>query len=270
MRAVGHSHRVRSGADAGDRDRVAAEPLGALLVRQDTDRRPVRHRADVQHRQRIGHHRGGAHLPDREALRLLGERVVEGVPVVLHRDQGHLFRRGSEFVHMSSDHHRVIPGVEAADREVEIGVGGQGDELVALPGVHTGHRLETERHADRHPSGGDRLPGRLKTEPSRRAAALDPLRGLWAEPQVVLDHAGGLELARKMIREIRADRPVDRIRRKRRRIGQRHVVRLLHHQPEVFILIPFLKRRNPAGDHVDPAVTSGGRHGVEPPSGRRR
>ena len=152
VRAVGHAHDVRPGADTHDFDRAIAGLRCNLLGRQDTHRRTVRHGADVLHRQRRGHHGRFPNLFDREPLGLLGVRVIQSITVVLHGNHGHLFDRGSELVHVALDHHRVVAGIEAADREVEVCVRGQRDELIAFPRVDPRHGFEAEGQAAVHPA----------------------------------------------------------------------------------------------------------------------
>ena len=144
---------------------------------------PVGHGADVEHGQRSGHHLGRAHVVHGEPRRVLSVGVVEGVGVVLDRDLGHLLGGRAELVHVPAHHHGVVAGVEAAHGEVEVGVGGQGDELVALPGVHVAHRLEAHDQAAVHAARGHVLVGVLEVQTPGGAAALDAREGLGHMPR---------------------------------------------------------------------------------------
>ncbi len=171
-------------------------------------RRAIGHHADVQAGQRPGHHRRIAHVLDGVAVALLGVGVVVGVDVVLDADRGHLLHSGAELLHVAGDHHGVVAGIEAAHRVVERYVGGQGDELVALPGLHVAHGLEAVGHAHVHVAAGDGLPGFLEAEPAGGAAAFHPVPGLGAQAQVVLGHDAGHQLAGEVIGEIGGHRAI--------------------------------------------------------------
>src|SRR4029079_10548309 len=177
--------------------------------------------------------------------------IVEGVRMVLDRDHGHLFDRRTELMHVPLDHHGVVHAVESADREVEICVGGEGNELISLPGIDPRHGFETEGCAAIHASGGHRFPGGLKTQAAGGASPFDPLGRLWTEPQIILHHAGRFQLSGEVVGKIRPDGSVDHLFGETRHIPQGIVVRLFHHDTEVLVLMRLGEFRNPAADHVD-------------------
>src|SRR5207249_9828184 len=108
-------------------------------------------------------------------------------------------------MHVPLDHHGVVPAVESADREVEVGVGSQGNELVAFPGSHARHRFKPKGQTTIHASGVHRFPRRLEAEPACRSPAFDSFRRFRTKPQIILYHARSLQLSGEMIGEIGSD-----------------------------------------------------------------
>jgi hypothetical protein len=148
--AVGHPHGVGAAAYSGDSYRR----LPSLVPNASEASSATAAPSDIWQQSRMvsgsgDHGRGTDHFHGQQ-LRALGIGIMEGVGVVLDRHLGHLLDCGAEFVHVASHHHGVIAGVESAHRIVEIGVRGQGDEFVALPGVDPAHGLEPHGQADLH------------------------------------------------------------------------------------------------------------------------
>ena len=213
-------------------------------------RRPLEHLADVEDGEGRGHHGRGAHLIDGERRRPLGVGVVQSVAVVLHGDLRQLLHRRPELEHVAAHHHGVVAGVEAAHRVIEVGVGGERNELVPLPGVDPPHGLEPHGEADLHAPGGDRLPGRLEAEPPGRPSPLDAARRLGVEPQVILHHGARHELAREVVREVGADRAVDLPAGKAGEVAQGVVEGLADHEAEILLGMGLGELGDAARNHV--------------------
>ena len=171
--------------------------------------------------------------------------------MVLHRHHGHLLDRGPELIHVALNHHGVVSGIESADRKIEVCIGGKRDKFIALPGIDARHRFEAERHAAFHPSGGDRLPGGLKTQASGCASALDAFRWLWAQAEKVLYHAGRFQLPREVVREIGADCARDHVLGEPRQVPQGVVVCLFDHQTKILVGMGLREFRDASADHID-------------------
>ena len=157
----------------------------------------------------------------------LGIGVMQGITMVFHRDLGHLLHCCPKLVHMAGHHHGVVARIEAAHWIVETHVRGMGDELVALPGVDMTHGFETVASADLHPPTGHGLIAGLKTKTSCGSAALDTLGGFGHQPQKILGHDAGHELASEMVGEVRGYRTVDSLEIQGRHIGHGIVKGLL-------------------------------------------
>ena len=216
MRPVSHAHRIRAAPDAGDLHQRSgddrAQPSSSLRnpssEAQDSGSRAVGHDADIQTGQRPGDHGGVAHVLDRVAVPLLRIGVVVSVDVVLDAHRRHLLDRGAKLFHVAGDHHGIVAGIEAAHRVIKRYVRSQGDKFVAFPGFHMAHGLETVRDADIHVPAGDRFPGFLKTDATGCAAAFHAVARFGRQPEVILGHNAGHQLAGEMIGEVGSDRAI--------------------------------------------------------------
>ena len=148
-------------------------------------------------------------LFDRPALVLLRPAVVEGVAVVLDRDLRHLLRRCAELVHVPLGHVGVVAGVVASDGEVEVGVRGEGDELVALLRVHLAHLLKAVDQADLGEARGYVHVPCPNSNATGGAAGLDAHRRLRAHGKVVLGQRVEQKLAVEVVGEVGADGGLD-------------------------------------------------------------
>ena len=89
-------------------------------------------------------------------------RILAGVVVVLDRDARELFLGGAELVHVPHHHHRVVPIVVTAHREIIVRVRRQRDELIAFGRLDLAHGLETHRRDHLVTAAGDGFPSLLK------------------------------------------------------------------------------------------------------------
>src|SRR5262245_65991435 len=112
--------------------------------------------------------------------------VIEGFRMIFDRNHRHLLDRRAEFMHVSLNHHGVVSAVESADGEVKVRVGGEGNELVPLPGVHTRHRFKPEGQATIHETGCHRFPRRMETEAACGYSAFASFRGLWTASMIIV------------------------------------------------------------------------------------
>ncbi len=122
--------------------------------------------------------------------------------MVLHAHRRHLLDGRSKLFHMASDHHGVVAGIETPNRIIERDIRGQGDELIPFPGFYVAHGLEAVCHTHVHVATGDRFPRLLKANAAGRPTTLHPVARFRHQPEVILHHDAGHELAGEVIGKI--------------------------------------------------------------------
>ena len=117
---------------------------------------------------------------------------------------GELLHGSPELGHVTGNHHGIVAGVETAHGVIERNIRGQSDKFIPFPGFHVAHLLKAIGQADVHVAGSHGFPPLLETDSAGGATPFRTMGRLGAQPQIILNHDAGHQLAGEMVGKIRA------------------------------------------------------------------